>query len=153
MVDRPEYTDTRVKQRTTAFRGHDQSLDRGLPVRLVLFGLRSLLDVIGCIAQRPHAGDPVFEFVRPAQSREPSFSILTKKPSGIRGVVSVSYLLHHGHGAPTAPQGQAFGPFHGLPRWVSQTQPMSWQRVHFIASLILAGTICKCRTAAELSEE
>jgi hypothetical protein len=32
-------------------------------------------------------------------------------------------LLHHGHGAPAAPQGQASDPLHGLPGWASQ--PMS----------------------------
>jgi hypothetical protein len=61
-------------------------------------------------------------------------SISTKKPAGIRGGVSSSYWLHQGHGAPAAPQGQAFGPSHGLPGWDSHTHPMSWQRVHLIIS-------------------
>jgi hypothetical protein len=37
-------------------------------------------------------------------------SISTKNPSGMRGGVSSSDWLHHRHGAPAAPQGQAFGP-------------------------------------------
>jgi hypothetical protein len=65
---------------------------------------------------------------------QPSLSISTKKPSGMRGMVS-SYGLHQGHGAPAAPQGQAFGPLQGLPGWASQTQPMSWQRVQLIIAL------------------
>jgi hypothetical protein len=50
-----------------------------------------------------------------AQFRKSSLSISTKNPSGMRGGVSSSYWLHHGHGAPAAPQEQAFGPLHGLP--------------------------------------
>jgi hypothetical protein len=59
-------------------------------------------------------------------------SISTRKPFGMRGGVSPSYLLHHGHGAPAAPHPQALGPSHGLPGWTSHTQPISWQSVHFI---------------------
>jgi methyl-accepting chemotaxis protein len=38
--------------------------------------------------------------------------------------------------APAAPQPQAFGPSHGFPGWDSQTQPTSWQRVHFMAKFV-----------------
>ena len=48
-------------------------------------------------------------------------------------------------GAPAAPQGQAFGPFYGLRGWVFQTQPMSWQRVHFIQG---NGSFCDIATHA-----
>jgi hypothetical protein len=48
MIHRPQHPDPSVKQRTSAFRRHDESLYSGLPVRQLLLSFRELLDVIGC---------------------------------------------------------------------------------------------------------
>src|SRR5665213_2623580 len=54
--------------------------------------------------------------------------------------VGILPRLHSGHGAPHPPhppQPHACGPSHGLPGWLTLTQPMSWQRVHFIVAGLL----------------
>jgi hypothetical protein len=102
--------------------------------------------VIGRIVQRPEAGNWVLEFVRPAQcSQPPSLLISISKPSGMRGAPPSSGTLQSEQGIPGAPQPQAFGPLHGLPGWVSQTQPMSWHRLHFIQG---NGSFCDIATHA-----
>jgi hypothetical protein len=52
------------------------------------------------------------------------------KPSGMRGHLPSSELLHRPQGAPAAPQPRALAPFHGLAMWASHTHPVPSQRGH-----------------------
>jgi hypothetical protein len=52
--------------------------------------------MIGGIAERPEAGDQVFEVVRPAQSREPPFLNSVLNPDGIRGAVRSAFRAARG---------------------------------------------------------
>jgi hypothetical protein len=73
---------------------------------------------------------------RPAQWCQPSLSTSVLKSAGICCVSpSAAGTLHLPHGAPTAPQPQALGPSQGREMWLSQTQPVSSQRVHFITPI------------------
>jgi hypothetical protein len=57
-VQRPQQPDPRMHQEVATFGGTDQAVDRRLPFRKVLFGLRQLHDVIGGILQRDKLAAP-----------------------------------------------------------------------------------------------
>jgi hypothetical protein len=80
-----------------------------LPARLNAWCVRLSLIQCGVTA----AGNRVFEFVGPAQWREPSLSVSTKTPTGMRGGVSSSGMvlpLHRSHRLSARPTACQDGP-------------------------------------------
>jgi hypothetical protein len=143
-MQRLQYTNPR-HHGVTAPAAQQQSFDRSLPFRQAGYPLRRASDINRGVSEGDEfptirVDDRFIEWCGPAQWRQPSLSTSVLKPDGIRGLAASFTALHIGHGAPAPPQPQACGPSHGLSGCLSQTQPQSSQRAHFMDNIRRRGS-------------